>query len=53
MFRLTPADISEFQALYKKETGNEITREQAAEYAERLIRVVAFAKGVDLAPPLP
>lgn len=44
MTRLTPQDIAEFQALFRKETRREINSEQAAEYAERLIRVVAFAK---------
>ena len=51
MIRLSDDDIIEFQALYQRETGTEISREEAAEYAERLIRVVAFAAGVDLSPP--
>jgi hypothetical protein len=50
MFRLTPQDVTEFRALYRAETGREITDEQAREYAERLIRAVAFAAGIDPFP---
>jgi hypothetical protein len=45
-------DITEFQALFKRETGREISPEQAAEYAERVIRVVVFAAGIEPFPPL-
>lgn len=51
MIRLTEKDIVEFQKLFKQETGRDITCEQAAEYAERLIRLVAIAYGIDLFPP--
>jgi Tail specific protease N-terminal domain len=44
------ADVAGFQSLFKQETGRDISREQAAEYAERLIRLVAFAKGIDISP---
>jgi hypothetical protein len=45
MIRLSPEDITEFQALFQKETGKEITTEQAAEYAERLVRLVGWVTG--------
>jgi hypothetical protein len=51
MFRLTAQDVTEFRNLYRAETGREITEEQAREYAERLIRVVAFAAGINAFPP--
>ena len=43
MLELTPQDIGEFKALFKKETGKDITDEQAREYALSLVNVVAFA----------
>jgi hypothetical protein len=46
MIKLTDADIAEFQALYKKENGREIGKEEAAVYAERIIALVAFAAGL-------
>jgi hypothetical protein len=42
--KLTPKDIAEFQELYKKETGEEITADQAREYALRLIELVGMMK---------
>ncbi len=39
---LTDDDIAEFQRLYKQETGKDITPEQAREYAERVIGLVAW-----------
>ena len=51
MTGLTARDVAEFRALYRKETGQDITDEQARAYAERLIRLVAFATGAD--PPFP
>jgi hypothetical protein len=42
MINLTPKDIAEFQRLFRRETGKEITEEQARAYAENLIRLVAF-----------
>jgi hypothetical protein len=42
MIDLTPQDIAEFQRLFRKETGKEITEEQARAYAENLIRLVSF-----------
>jgi hypothetical protein len=53
MFKLSEEAINEFQRLHKEETGQEITREQAEEYAERLIRVVAFAAGIEYPPSIP
>lgn len=44
MIQLTKADIDEFRTLFREETGNAITEEQAREYAENLIRLVAFLK---------
>lgn len=43
MVHLTEQDIAAFQALHEKETGQQISREHAAEYANRLVRLVAFA----------
>ena len=51
MIRLTEEDIAEFQALHLRETGRQLTREQAAEYAERMLRVVALAAGINPFPP--
>ncbi len=51
MKELTARDVAEFRALYRQETGKDVTDEQARAYAERLIRLVAFATGVD--PPFP
>ena len=51
MIRLTAQDVAEFRELYRRETGREITDDQAREYAERLIRFVAFAAGINLFPP--
>lgn len=53
MIHLTPQAVAEFRELYRKETGREISDEQAHEYAERLIRLVAFAAGIDPFPPPP
>jgi hypothetical protein len=50
MFKLSEEAITEFQRLHKAETGQEIMREQAEEYAQRLIQVVAFAAGIDPFP---
>lgn len=50
MIRLSPQDVAEFGRLYRRETGRDLTDEQAREYAERLIRLVAFAAGVDPFP---
>ena len=53
MIRLTAQDVAEFRELYRQETGREITAEEAAEYAERVIRLVAFAAGINPFPPPP
>jgi hypothetical protein len=50
MITLTPKDVAEFRNLHRQETGREITDDEAREYAERLIHLVAFAYGID---PLP
>jgi hypothetical protein len=50
MFRLTAQDVAEFRNLYLAETGLEINEDQAREYAERLIHLVAFAAGIDAFP---
>lgn len=53
MIRLTPQDVAEFRALHRRETGRGLTDDQAREYAERLVRLVAFAAGTDPFPPPP
>ena len=45
MISLTARDVAEFRAIYRAETGKDITDEQARAYAERLIGLVAFATG--------
>jgi hypothetical protein len=47
MIRLTPQDVAKFRKIYRAETGEDITDEQAREYAERLIRFVAIVTGND------
>lgn len=42
MIDLTPQDVGEFRALVKKETGKEITNEQARKYATNLVTLVAL-----------
>jgi len=42
MVTLSAADVAEFKALFRRETGKEITDDQARAYAENLIRLVAF-----------
>lgn len=42
MIELTPQDIGEFKALFKKETGKEITDDQAREYALSVLHLVAL-----------
>jgi hypothetical protein len=53
MIRLTARDVAEFRDLYRRETGRDISEAQAREYAERLVRLVAFAAGIDPFPPPP
>ena len=48
MLDLTPQDITEFQDLFRQETGQAITEEQAREYATSLIELVAFV--LDIPP---
>ncbi len=42
MIELTPTDIGEFKALFKQETGKDISDEEAREYALNLVQVVAL-----------
>lgn len=42
MMELTPQDIGEFRVLFKKETGKDITDEQAREYALNALHLVAL-----------
>jgi hypothetical protein len=42
MIDLTPQDIGEFKALFKQETGQDITDEQAREYALSVLHLVAL-----------
>jgi hypothetical protein len=53
MIHLSAQDVAEFRELYRRETGREITDDQAREYAERLIRFVAFAAGIEMFPAPP
>lgn len=40
MIELTPADIGEFRSLWKKETGEEISDEEAKEYGTEMLELV-------------
>jgi hypothetical protein len=51
MIRLSDRDVAEFRDLYRQQTGKELSAAQARDYAERLVRLVAFAAGMDPAPP--
>ncbi len=42
MDQLTAADVAEFRALFREETGRDLTDAQARAYAESLIRLVAL-----------
>ncbi len=53
MIRLTAQDVAEFREVYRKETGKELTDDQAREYAERLIQLIAFVTGAGSPPPSP
>lgn len=53
MLRLTAQDVAAFRELHRRHTGVELSDDQAREYAERLVRAVAFAAGVDPFPPPP
>ncbi len=50
MQNLTPQDVAEFRRIYRQETGEDISQEEARAYAERLVQLVAFVTG---AGPLP
>lgn len=51
MIRLTARDVAEFRELFRRETGRDISADQAREYAERLVWLVAFAMGRRTPPP--
>jgi hypothetical protein len=51
MMPLTPKDISEFRALFRAETGRDISDEEARSYALSLLQLVAFV--TDRNPPIP
>ena len=42
MIDLTDDDIAEFQTLYRRETGRELTDDEAHASAETLVRLVDF-----------
>ena len=50
MIQLTAQDVAEFREVYRKETGKELTDDQAREYAERLVQFVALFAGVGPSP---
>ena len=53
MIDLTDADVAEFKALVKQETGKDISDKEAREQAFNLVRLVAFVtkKNPSLANP--
>jgi hypothetical protein len=48
MIRLTDQEVARFKEIHRRHTGENLTDEQAREQAERVIRLVAFAAGVEL-----
>jgi len=48
MIELTPQDVGEFRVLVKKETGKDITNEEAREYALNLVTLVALVAKPEL-----
>lgn len=42
MIELTAQDVGEFKALFRKETGKDITDEEARKYAMSVLRLVAL-----------
>lgn len=53
MMILSETAIAEFQAMFKQETGRDITRAEAAEYAERLLRLVRTLVEMEPGEPPP
>lgn len=47
MTDLTEKDVAEFRAIFRQETGKEITDAQAREYAMNLLNLVAFVMKED------
>ena len=45
--KLTDTDVQEFQALYRKEYGKEISKEDALESANKLIRILQIIMDLD------
>jgi hypothetical protein len=50
VIRLSPQDVARFKEIHRRHTGEDLTDEEAREYAERVIRLVAFAAGIELFP---
>jgi hypothetical protein len=44
MIELTPEDIKEFRALFKRDTGREISEVDARAYALSIIQLVALVR---------
>jgi hypothetical protein len=55
MIELTDQDVAEFRELFRKETGRDITDDEARAYAWSLIRLAGFvaSSAGPAAPPLP
>lgn len=45
--KLTDEDIMEFQAIYREEYGKEISKENAMESANKLIRILEIIMDLD------
>jgi hypothetical protein len=52
MIELTDQDVAEFRELFRKETGKELTDDEARAYAWSLIRLVRFV-AQSAGPPAP
>lgn len=53
MIELTAEAVAEFREIHRKETGQEITDDEAREYAERVLRLVAIVTSIRPRPASP
>ena len=51
MIDLTDQDVAEFRELYRKQTGKDLSDDEARAYARSLIRLVEFVTRPNPPPP--
>ena len=51
MIDLTGQDVAEFRALFREQTGRDLSDDEARAYARSLVRLVEIAARPDPAPP--